>query len=806
MRGRLLLIVVSVVMFLALFATARVKATWTVVSSAEVDSRIQRQLRELASLSGAAVNFSDHVEQNARPRRDTGSLLIQLDSVANASAFLAELKQEARGSEVEPAAELANEGYILRCSYSRGPAPDRIRIASASAIGFHNALLRIPDLLVTPPADLSTKLIPRFQALRQESKGREVIVADYPAFPIRGIVEGFYGPPWSYDDRLDVIRFEGQHGMNIYIYGPKDDPYHRRQWREPYPAEQLRQLGALAAAANENFVNLSFAVSPGLSMVYSSEAEFRALVEKLESVGRLGVTNFALFLDDVPQDLVHPEDRQHFRTLAQAHIYLINRLYERLKSLSPHSRLTVCPTTYTNEWGNREYLRELGAGVNLEIPLDWTGTEVIPRAITAAQAEEWAGYIRRRPLIWDNFPVNDNHPWRLILDPVRGRESGLFAGTQGLFSNPMYQAHASLIPLQTVADYLWNPAAYDPTQSQKHAFTSQYGSDALSYFAPILQIYADNEWSEPALDAIFEEHRSPIHVPEIESQISILNSAVAAMKLHPRFQKLVPEIEPIPAMIREQLDRVLASSAFRRMPNGDIQWDRERHALLATKVAGVPILDGDFSKWESGKVYVLDRSSQLDEGEKLWQGPEQFAARVALGWNQENLYIGVDVVDPHLYQPYWGRGIDKGDAFRLVVNTEKEIRTGRPVGVYDLYLSPGNFGDVKPSIYCDEDFFPPRLRSHDYNLEIRTVWKKTAFGFSGDIAIPASFFEQGKFGPGAEIGLSFGALKTLPPKDSWAEDLDQIVFTSKEDRLFSVEPQNPATLQQMVLVGSLDPE
>jgi hypothetical protein len=83
---------------------------------------------------------------------------------------------------------------------------------------------RLPDLLVTPRADLSTKLIPRLQALRQESNGREVIGADYPAFPIRGIVEGLYGPPWSYSDRLDVIRFEGQHGMNIYICGPKDNP------------------------------------------------------------------------------------------------------------------------------------------------------------------------------------------------------------------------------------------------------------------------------------------------------------------------------------------------------------------------------------------------------------------------------------------------------------------------------------------------------------------------------------------------------------------------------------------------------
>ena len=253
----------------------------------------------------------------------------------------------------------------------------------------------------------------------------EAIITDYPSFPIRGIVEGFYGPPWSHADRLDVLRFEGQHGMNIYIYGPKDDPYHRKLWREPYPPEQLKHMGELADTARENFVDLSFAISPGLSMIYSSEADFQTLARKLESVGQLGISNFALFLDDVPQDLVHPEDKARFKTLAQAHIQLINRLYDHLKSISPKNRLTVCPTTYTNEWGNRDYIRELGAGVNPDIPLDWTGPEVIPRTITAAQAEEWSGYIRRKPLVWDNYPANDNGGWWLNLDPLRGRDAGL---------------------------------------------------------------------------------------------------------------------------------------------------------------------------------------------------------------------------------------------------------------------------------------------------------------------------------------------------------------------------------------------
>ena len=45
--------------------------------------------------------------------------------------------------------------------------------------------------------------------------------------PLRGVVEGFYGTPWTFDDRSDIIEFCRQSNLNAYIYAPKDDPYHR---------------------------------------------------------------------------------------------------------------------------------------------------------------------------------------------------------------------------------------------------------------------------------------------------------------------------------------------------------------------------------------------------------------------------------------------------------------------------------------------------------------------------------------------------------------------------------------------------
>ena len=130
------------------------------------------------------------------------------------------------------------------------------------------------------------------------------------------------------------------------------------------------------------------------------------------------------------------------------------------------------------------------------------------------------------------------------------------------------------------------------------------------------------------------------------------------------------------------------------------------------------------------------------------------------------------------------------------------VKAGRPTSVFDLYLSPGDFVDVKPSVYCDEDFFPLRSRPHNYNSEIAASWRKTPTGFSGDVVVPASFFERKNFSIGQEIGLSLGAQKTFPPKDMFEDDLEQIILSSKEDKLFPVESPSPATFQRMILLQS----
>lgn len=457
------------------------------------------------------------------------------------NSFLNRLKEEAGGAALKPTEELAREGYILEVSYSHASVPTGFRITAATSEGFHNALLRIPVLLRIRLSNVVAGLVPSPQDVRTAKDASAVTIADYPGFAERGIVEGFYGTPWSHQDRLAMLRFAGQHAMNVYYYGPMDDPYNRKLWREPYPPAEMRRLRELVDAAHRNFVDFCFALNPGLSMTYSSERDFATLTNKLASLGKLGISCFSLCLGDIPADLQNPDDKARYRTLAAAHVDLINRLYKYLQSLSPRDRLTITPTTYTSAWGSREYISELGAGVDPGVNLIWSGPDVASPAINLPQAQEWGENLHRRPLIWDNFPTNDGQGWRLNLGPLRGRDAKLAMGIRGLISNPMNQAVASMIPLETVADYLWNPTAYDPEKSENHALTSQYGENAPKSLGAYLQTYRDYYWDENLFTPLFSERRYAFDP-------GLMRRVIAALAAQPRSVILFPRLCAVEAV------------------------------------------------------------------------------------------------------------------------------------------------------------------------------------------------------------------------------------------------------------------
>lgn len=290
-------------------------------------------------------------------------------------------------------------------------------------------------------------------------------ISDWPSFACRGYIEGFYGKPWSHSQRLDMMRFMASKGENCVYYAPKDDPYHRRLWRELYPADELNKLKELAGKAEDLCMRLAYCLAPGLSIRYTDEKDVSALYEKLRQVYSVGIKSFGLLLDDIPEGFTCEADENRYPDFVSAHIDLVNGCYDFLKTLDKDCTLTVCPTVYWGR-GDDDYDVRLGNGIPEDVLLFFTGRDICSREITCGEADYIKEKTGHAPLYWDNFPVNDAEMFKeMHLAPVNGREALLYRSCAGVISNGMEYFECTKFPFSTVADYLWAPESYDPELS-----------------------------------------------------------------------------------------------------------------------------------------------------------------------------------------------------------------------------------------------------------------------------------------------------------------------------------------------------
>jgi hyaluronoglucosaminidase len=311
---------------------------------------------------------------------------------------------------------------------------------------------------------------------------KEGTLTDYPLFKKRGYIEGFYGPTWENGKRISVMKLMASYGMNTFFYAPKDDIYHRAKWRELYPENELAQLKNLFELACENYLDFHWTIGPGLTYKYTSDEDFKTLINKIRSVYDIGVRNFGLLLDDIPWDFQYEEDGKAFDSIVDAHIDLVNKTYTALKDIDDSIRLTVCPTEYSGNC-NEYYITKFGCNIPAEVDLFWTGAEICSRVLTVREANEFANATNHRPLYWDNFPVNDCEMFQeMHMGALIGRDKELYKHCEGIISNVMEFAECSKIPLMTIADFLWNPLAYNPDDSLKNAHKQMLGDDADSFF------------------------------------------------------------------------------------------------------------------------------------------------------------------------------------------------------------------------------------------------------------------------------------------------------------------------------------
>lgn len=409
----------------------------------------------------------------------------------------------------------------------------------------------------------------------------ECDIADWPELSHRGLVEGFYGTPWSHDTRLALIDYLGANKMNTYIYGPKDDPYHSSpHWRKPYPPEQAANIRELAERARKAGVDFVWAIHPGKDIRWD-DADRDSLVAKFEMMYGLGVRGFAVFFDDI--EGIGTDPRRQTDLLN----YLNRNFVARKGDVAP---LAVCPTEYSRSWINpREggandiYGRTLDEGINVF----YTG-DAVCSDMTAETLAFMKRLIRRPPYFWWNFPVSDYCRNFILQGPAYGLDTTVTAADcAGILSNPMEHGTASMPALYALADYAWNPAAFNAMDAWERALADVAGTRAAKAYRDFAINSADTRtgyrrdesWEMPDLPAdpaqIIPEQRS-----ELRALFYALRDAPDSLRTLSADTALTAELEPWLVQAEALGSRLLTALALTETTDsGATRWEAIANAL-----------------------------------------------------------------------------------------------------------------------------------------------------------------------------------------------------------------------------------
>ena len=282
---------------------------------------------------------------------------------------------------------------------------------------------------------------------------------------LAGVIEGFYGQPWTQAERFELFDWMADWGLNTYLYAPKDDLKHRAIWRELYSTAESEALKQLIDGCRQRNIRFVYALSPGLDIRYSDEAELNQLRKCFEQMLILGCQHFALLFDDIPDRLDHA-DIQRWGSLASAQCHVTNALFEWTREREPSARFLFCPTPYCGRMvrqkhGGENYLETIGRELLPEIDVFWTGPEIISREITVEHIERVRQVLRRKPLIWDNLHANDYDGRRFFCGPYARRPPELRNVVSGLLSNPNTEFPLNCIPIRTLAEFVHCDGTWD---------------------------------------------------------------------------------------------------------------------------------------------------------------------------------------------------------------------------------------------------------------------------------------------------------------------------------------------------------
>lgn len=346
-----------------------------------------------------------------------------------------------------------------------------------------------------------------------------VTINDYADLKERGIIEGFYGLPYSLDVRKDLMRYMMRYKMNTYVYGPKCDDYHSNHWKDPYPTSITAQQEAwgymtqdkmkqLCDVAHQTKVNFVWAIHPGNALMNSSTV-VTDVMKKFESMYGLGVRQFAVFCDDVSV----PSDDAGMKTTADRITALQQAIEKKWNVVGANPLDTVKALRFTpqiycrgfagsEDQFNRFFQALSTMPANVTVYYTGGGVWSIPNDGDLNTVQNQFG---RQVIWWWNYPCNDNGTGPSEIYPLDMKSnfvdmpnvgggslpSEITASKQGIICNPMAQGEVSKTAVFSAGDFGWNNKAFDNMNSWEASIKSLFPGNeqataAYRFLAPYL--------------------------------------------------------------------------------------------------------------------------------------------------------------------------------------------------------------------------------------------------------------------------------------------------------------------------------
>ncbi len=339
-----------------------------------------------------------------------------------------------------------------------------------------------------------------------------VVFYDYADVKYRGVIEGYYGVPYSMEVTEDLFRFMARFKLNMYMYGAKSDPYHTRYWDKAYPdkiTDKEKRFGLmtqdmmkqLTKTAHECKVNFIWAIHPGTTFTALGESDvLDRIMSKFELMYGLGVRQFGVFVDDCGV----PYDDPSLKQCADRLTDLQNMIDIKWNQPGTAAADTVKPLQYVPQlyaysWAKPELARKFWSSLNpvpSKVNIYTTGKNVwsVPNG---KDLEVLNDYLGREVSWWWNYPCNDVDVTKIFVADTYANfadekhihyegdlEKDLKVKT--IIINPMQQGALSKIPLFGVADYTWNMETFNNIENWKASLPAVLGKEMAKDFETIV--------------------------------------------------------------------------------------------------------------------------------------------------------------------------------------------------------------------------------------------------------------------------------------------------------------------------------